>query len=67
MTVPGYSLFNLALSYQTNLGGKEVVVALGVRNLLNKYYWRDVSEAYSADLLFPGERRSTWLTFKFTL
>ena len=67
VTVPGYSLFNLALSYQTNLGGKEVVVALGVRNLLNKYYWRDVSEAYSADLLFPGERRSTWLTFKFTL
>ncbi|RCS59687.1 TonB-dependent siderophore receptor [Parvibium lacunae] len=67
VTVPGYSLFNLALNYQTDIRGREVAIALGIRNLFNKYYWRDVSEAYSADLLFPGERRSTWLTFKFTL
>jgi outer membrane receptor protein involved in Fe transport len=34
---------------------------LKVTNLTDKRYWRDASEAYSADLLFPGAPREAWL------
>lgn len=36
-------------------------IALRITNLTDRRYWRDASEAYSADLLFPGARREAWL------
>lgn len=57
-TVPEYDLLNLGLSWKTRIASTTTVLALSVKNLADRRYWRDVGEAYSADLLFPGAPRS---------
>jgi iron complex outermembrane receptor protein len=57
-SVPGYTIFDAGADWHGTVSGKSVVVALRVSNLIDRRYWRDVGEAYSADLLFPGASRS---------
>ena len=65
--VPGYDVVDAGLSWRQNVSGRSVVVALTVRNLMDRRYWRDVGEAYSADLLFPGARRSAVASIQLDL
>ena len=58
VSVPEYDVLNVGLSWRHHLAGYSVTAALTVRNLTDWWYWRDVGEAYSADLLFPGEPRT---------
>lgn len=67
VSVPGYSIFDLGLVWQQRLAGHGMHWALTVRNLTDRRYWRDVGEAYSADLLFPGEPRSLTASVRFEL
>lgn len=66
VTVPGYHLFNLGFAWQTRVAGQSATAALTVRNVADRRYWRDVGEAYSADLLFPGEPRSVAVSLRFS-
>lgn len=67
VSVPSYSIFDLGLDWRQQLAGHSVQWALTVRNLSNRRYWRDVGEAYSADLLFPGEPRSLTASVRFDI
>jgi iron complex outermembrane receptor protein len=67
VSVPGYSIFDFGLDWRQRLAGHGVQWALTVRNLTNRRYWRDVGEAYSADLLLPGEPRSLTASVRFDL
>lgn len=67
VSVPGYQLFNLGVSWKTQLIGQSAVAALAIRNVTDRRYWRDVGEAYSADLLFPGEGRSVAASIRINL
>jgi len=56
--VPGYDVLDAGASVRHIVAGHSVIFAVTVRNLTDRRYWRDVGEAYSADLLFPGDARS---------
>lgn len=58
VSVPGYNVFNAGIAWRQEISGRSAVTAVTVRNVTDRRYWRDVGEAYSADLLFPGEPRS---------
>jgi len=66
-SVPGYHVFNLGLAWRQRLAGHPFTAGLSVRDLADRRYWRDVGEAYSADLLFPGEPRSLTASLRFDL
>jgi iron complex outermembrane receptor protein len=57
VSVSGYDRFDAGLSWTTVWSGYRTKMMLNVTNLTDRRYWRDVSEAYSADLLFPGAPR----------
>ena len=58
-SAPGYDRFDAGVSWGFQVPGvRRAKLMLGVQNLANRRYWRDVGEAYSADLLFPGAPRS---------
>jgi iron complex outermembrane receptor protein len=67
VSVPGYQLFNLGVTWRTQFVGQHVLAALAIRNVADRRYWRDVGEAYSADLLFPGEGRSVAASIRLDL
>lgn len=67
VSVPGYQLFNLGVTWKIQLVGQSAVAAFAIRNATDRRYWRDVGEAYSADLLFPGEGRSVAASIRINL
>ena len=62
--VPGYDLLDAGFSWHGRLGGRESTFSVVVRNLADRKYWRDVGEAYSADLLFPGTPRLAYAALR---
>ncbi|MGZ3184970.1 MAG: TonB-dependent siderophore receptor [Telluria sp.] len=54
--VPDYHVFNAGLSYALKMGTTAVTLRAGVDNLLNKFYWRDVTPALGGYLI-PGSTR----------
>jgi iron complex outermembrane receptor protein len=57
-SLPGYVVLDAGADRRATVSGKALHVALRLRNLADRRYWRDAGEAYSADLLFPGSSRS---------
>ncbi|MDB5873012.1 MAG: Ferrichrome-iron receptor [Ramlibacter sp.] len=61
-SAPGYDRIDAGVTWAFQASGaRRTKLMLGVQNLTNRRYWRDVGEAYSADLLFPGAPRSMTL------
>ncbi|HEU4376675.1 MAG TPA: TonB-dependent siderophore receptor, partial [Telluria sp.] len=49
--VPGYHLFDLGAAYSTRVMGASTTLRVGVNNVFDKFYWRDVTPALGGYLL----------------
>jgi iron complex outermembrane receptor protein len=54
---PGYHKFDTGLKYIDRLGSSQATYRLYVENLFDKFYWRDVSQTYGSNTLYPGTSR----------
>ena len=54
---PGYHKFDTGLKYIDRLGSSQATYRLYVENLFDKFYWRDVSQTYGSNTLYPGTPR----------
>ena len=54
---PGYSKFDAGIKYVAKVGGTQSTYRLYVENILNKFYWRDVSQSFGSNTLYPGAPR----------
>jgi iron complex outermembrane receptor protein len=57
ITAPGYHKFDAGLKYMDQLGTSQVTYRLNIENLFDKFYWRDVSQTYGSNTLYPGAPR----------
>ncbi len=57
ITAPGYHKFDAGLKYTDQLGSSQVTYRLNIENLFDKFYWRDVSQTYGSNTLYPGAPR----------
>jgi iron complex outermembrane receptor protein len=55
--VPGYHKFDAGLKYVDKVGKSKATYRLNVENLFDKFYWRDVSQTYGSNTLYPGTPR----------
>jgi iron complex outermembrane receptor protein len=62
--VPGYHLFDLGAAYTTRLLGTATTLRVGVNNVFDKFYWRDVTPALGGYLL-PGAPRTFRVSAQF--
>ena len=58
VTAPGYDRIDLQAALRVRARGTEASLHLAMINATDRRYWRDVGEAYSAELLFPGAPRT---------
>jgi iron complex outermembrane receptor protein len=63
--VPSFNIFNAGLRYQMRIAGNPATIRLTVDNLLNKYYWKDVSEYLSDGYLHLGAPRTARLSLQY--
>ncbi len=54
LSVPGYHKFDAGLRYLDKVGKSKATYRLFVENVFDKYYWRDVSQTYGSNTLYPG-------------
>ena len=52
--VPGYHKFDAGLKYVDKVGKSKATYRLNVENVFDKFYWRDVSQTYGSNTLYPG-------------
>jgi iron complex outermembrane receptor protein len=52
--VPGYHKFDAGMKYVDKVGKSKATYRLYVENLFDKFYWRDVSQTYGSNTLYPG-------------
>ena len=52
--VPGYHKFDAGLKYVDKVGKSKTTYRLNVENVFDKFYWRDVSQTYGSNTLYPG-------------
>jgi iron complex outermembrane receptor protein len=52
--VAGYHKFDAGLKYVDKVGKSKATYRLNVENVFNKFYWRDVSQTYGSNTLYPG-------------
>lgn len=57
ITAPGYHKFDAGLKYVDQLGSGQTTYRLNIENLFDKFYWRDVSQTYGSNTLYPGAPR----------
>ena len=62
--VPGYHLFNVGARYATRVAGTPTTLRFAVDNVLDKFYWRDVTQALGG-YLFPGAPRTFKVSAQF--
>jgi iron complex outermembrane receptor protein len=62
--VPGYHVFNLGAQYGLKLAGVSTTVRARVENVLDRFYWRDVSPDLGGYLL-PGAPRTFAVSAQF--
>jgi iron complex outermembrane receptor protein len=53
----GYHKFDAGLKYIDRLGSSRATYRLNIENLFDKFYWRDVSQTYGSNTLYPGTPR----------
>jgi iron complex outermembrane receptor protein len=54
LSVPGYHKFDAGVRYVDKVGKSKATYRLFVENLFDKFYWRDVSQTYGSNTLYPG-------------
>ncbi len=64
VTVPGYHVLNLGARYTTRVAGARTTLRLNVDNVLDRFYWRDVTQELGG-YLFPGAPRTVRLSAQF--
>jgi iron complex outermembrane receptor protein len=57
LSVPGYHKFDAGLRYVDKAGKSQATYRLFVENVFDKFYWRDVSQTYGSNTLYPGTPR----------
>ncbi len=57
LSVPGYHKFDAGVRYVDKVGKSKATYRLFVENLFDKFYWRDVSQTYGSNTLYPGVPR----------
>ncbi len=57
LQVSGYHKFDAGLKYVDKVGKSKATYRLNVENLFDKFYWRDVSQTYGSNTLYPGVPR----------
>ncbi len=50
----GYHKFDAGLKYINRLGSSQATYRLNIENIFDKFYWRDVSQTYGSNTLYPG-------------
>jgi iron complex outermembrane receptor protein len=55
--VPGYHKFDIGLKYIDQVGKSKATYRVFVENLFDTFYWRDVSQTYGSNTLYPGAPR----------
>jgi iron complex outermembrane receptor protein len=65
LSVPGYHKFDAGLRYVDKVGKSKATYRLFVENLFDKFYWRDVSQTYGSNTLYPGIPRIVRATATF--
>jgi iron complex outermembrane receptor protein len=50
----GYHKFDAGLKYIDRLGSSQATYRVQIENVFNKFYWRDVSQTYGSNTLYPG-------------
>jgi iron complex outermembrane receptor protein len=55
--VPGYHKFDAGFKYIDKVGKSKATYRVFVENLFDTYYWRDVSQTYGSNTLYPGAPR----------
>jgi iron complex outermembrane receptor protein len=55
--VPGYHKFDAGLKYIDQVGKSKATYRIFVENLFDTFYWRDVSQTYGSNTLYPGATR----------
>jgi iron complex outermembrane receptor protein len=54
LSVPGYHKFDAGLRYVDKVGKSKATYRVFVENIFDKFYWRDVSQTYGSNTLYPG-------------
>ena len=54
LSVPGYHKFDAGLRYVDKVGKSKATYRVFVENLFDKFYWRDISQTYGSNTLYPG-------------
>ena len=57
LSVPGYHKFDAGLRYVDEVGKSKATYRVFVENIFDKFYWRDVSQTYGSNTLYPGVPR----------
>ena len=65
MQAPSYNKFDAGLKYLDRVGKSQATYRLFVENVFNKFYWRDVSQSFGANMLYPGAPRIMRATATF--
>jgi iron complex outermembrane receptor protein len=55
--VPSYHKFDAGLKYTDQVGKSKATYRVFVENLFDTFYWRDVSQTYGSNTLYPGAPR----------
>ncbi len=64
VTVPAYHVFNLGARYVTRIAGQRTTLRFNIDNVLDRFYWRDVTQELGG-YLFPGAPRTFRLSAQF--
>ena len=65
MQAPSYNKFDAGLKYLDRVGKAQATYRVFVENIFNKFYWRDVSQSFGANMLYPGAPRIIRATATF--
>ena len=65
MQAQSYNKFDAGLKYLDRVGKSQATYRLFVENVFNKFYWRDVSQSFGANMLYPGAPRIIRATATF--
>ena len=65
MQAPSYNKFDAGLKYLDRVGKAQATYRVFVENIFNKFYWRDVSQSFGANMLYPGAPRIIRATANF--
>ena len=61
----GYHRFDAGAKYIEKIGNSQATFRLYVENVFNTFYWRDVSQSFGANFLYPGAPRIIRATATF--